>query len=188
MNNQDSDEALMLRYQKGDNQAFDLLFNRHKDAIFRYLERQCVKTIAEEIFQDVWMRLVQARDQFQPTESSRFTTYIYKIAHNRLMDYFRHKSVQERVISDAHADDLDQLPVPTQVLPDMQLDTQRKITKLTELIQELSSDQREAFLLREESGFSIQEIADITGVNRETAKSRLRYAFVRLRDGMRGLT
>lgn len=187
MHNDVNDETLMLRYQRGDGAAFDVLFHRYKDAIFRYLQRQCSHSMAEEVFQDVWMNLVQARHQFRIDGSSRFVTYLYRIAHNRLMDYFRQNSVQDRVFS-SRDDDMDQFPSATPTLPDRALDTQRKVDLLLDLIDRLPADQRQAFLLREEGGLGIQEIADVTGVSRETAKSRLRYAFARLRDGMGEMT
>jgi len=188
MKEQVSDEILMCRYQQGDDKAFNLLFNRHKDAVFRYLERQCTTSIAEEIFQDVWLKLIQARNQFQSSDNSRFAPYLYRIAHNRLMDYFRSHSVKSRVISEVEINpDTNELLLsrdnPSSL--ESQIDAHRKIEKLLSLIEQLSVEQREAFLLKEESGLSIQDIADITGVSRETAKSRLRYAFQRVRDGMR---
>lgn len=188
MAQQESDESLMLRYQRGETQAFDLLFERHKDAIFRFLKRQCGQA-AEEIFQDVWLRLIEARHQFQPNATSRFINYLYRIAHNKLMDYFRRTNVKNRLIDD-NVIEIDELnDASNQVLasPEVQIDTQHKLEKLLMLIDSLPNEQREAFLLREESGLSIQAIAEVTGVNRETAKSRLRYAFERIRHGMRGL-
>jgi RNA polymerase sigma-70 factor (ECF subfamily) len=84
----DSDEALMLAYRDGDAGAFDVLYARHRGGTYRYLLRQCRNAgLAEEMFQDVWMNLIRARTGY--TVQARFTTYLYRIAHNRLMDHFR---------------------------------------------------------------------------------------------------
>jgi len=184
-----SDEILMGRYQKGDNDAFNQLFGRHRDAVFRYLDRQCPRFAAEEIFQDVWLKLIQARHQFKCDGNNRFAPYLYRIAHNRLMDYFRHHSLKSRVIADSESNH-EIMENPNQhssFSVESRIDAHRKIEKLLLLIEKLPEDQREAFLLKEESGFSVQEIAEVTGVSRETAKSRLRYAFQRIREGMRGM-
>src|SRR5882757_8243947 len=86
-----SDEGLMERYRDGDAAAFDVLYGRHKGGVFRYLARQCGnRGIAEELFQDVWMNLIRARAGY--TVQARFTTYLYKLAHNRLIDHYRAQS------------------------------------------------------------------------------------------------
>lgn len=184
-----SDEKLMKRYQEGDDEAFNQLFARHKDPVFRYLNRQCATSVAEEIFQDVWLRLIQSKHQFESGNNNRFAPYLYRIAHNRLMDFFRHNTVKSKVIRDKDpVEEVIEKPLfPESITPETSLDSYRKVEKLLSIIELLPEEQRQAFLLKEESGFSIQDIADVMGVSRETAKSRLRYAFQRIREGMRGL-
>jgi len=81
-----SDEDLMLAYAAGDAAAFDVLYARHKGGVYRYLLRQCHHSgVADELFQDVWMNLIRARASY--VASARFTTYVYKLAHNRLIDH-----------------------------------------------------------------------------------------------------
>jgi RNA polymerase sigma-70 factor (ECF subfamily) len=83
-----TDETLMLGYRDGDAAAFDVLYGRHKGGIYRYLLRQCRNAaLADELFQDVWMNLIRARAGY--TVQAKFSTYLYRIAHNRLMDHFR---------------------------------------------------------------------------------------------------
>src|SRR3954462_11093253 len=89
-----ADEDLMLRYSSGDAAAFDVLYARHRAGVFRYLLRQCgSRAAAEELVQDIWLNLMQARDLYQV--QAKFTTWLYTLAHNRLIDHFRrHKGPQ----------------------------------------------------------------------------------------------
>ena len=83
-----SDEELMLSYQQGNVTAFDVLYERHKGGVFRYLLAKChQQEIAEELFQDVWMKLIAARDRYEVR--AKFTTYLYQLAHNHFIDYYQ---------------------------------------------------------------------------------------------------
>jgi RNA polymerase sigma factor (sigma-70 family) len=164
----------MLAYQAGEAAAFDRLYRRHKDALFRFLLRSANdRTIAEEVFQDVWMNIVRARKSYRPT--ARFSTYLYQIAHNRLVDVWRRQRPQVELSDDLPTD----TPGPEHIA--IYHDVSRR---LLELIGTLPQEQREAVLLHEERGLSLNEIATVTGVGRETIKSRLRYALEKLRRGM----
>ena len=86
-----SDETLMLDYRAGDTAAFDELYRRHKGGLYRYLLRQCRDAAAAaELFQDIWMNLVRARGRYEP--SAKFSTYLYRLAHNRLVDHYRRRT------------------------------------------------------------------------------------------------
>jgi len=179
-----TDEELMLLYRDGDAGAFDALYARHKGGLYRYLLRQCRNAAAaEELFQDVWMNLIRARAGY--SVQARFTTYLYRLAHNRLIDHYRKNSHVAMVSFEeedhgAIADPPDERERPQ----DETLDAKRQAGRLMELIAGLPEAQREAFLLQQEGGMSVEEIAQATGVTRETAKSRLRYAMARLRKGV----
>jgi RNA polymerase sigma-70 factor, ECF subfamily len=180
-----SDEELMLGYRDGDAAAFDVLYTRHKGGLYRYLHRQCRDAAAaEELFQDVWVNLVRARAGY--TVQAKFTTYLYRLAHNRLIDHYR-KTSQAAVSSfeDAEGGALEELVDDHALPPDATHDSLRQALRLLELLAELPAAQREAFLLQQEGGMSVEEIALASGVTRETAKSRLRYAMSKLRLGMR---
>jgi RNA polymerase sigma-70 factor (ECF subfamily) len=178
-----SDEELMLGYRDGDAAAFDVLYARHKGGLYRYLHRQCRDAAAaEELFQDVWMNLIRARTGY--TVQAKFTTYLYRLAHNRLIDHYR-KNSQAAVVSFEDMDETVEELVDGQALPpDAAHDSREQALRLLQLLAELPEAQREAFLLQQEGGMSVEEIARATGVNRETAKSRLRYAMAKLREGM----
>ena len=186
-NENTGDEELMERYRDGDAAAFDTLYSRHKGGVFRYFMRQCgSRGIAEELFQDVWMNLIRARAGY--TVQAKFTTYLYRLAHNRLIDHYRaHAGNAAASFDDADGPSLDDLEAPRNDDPAVAADVRQQAGRILQLIESLPHAQREAFLLQQESDMSIEEIAQATGVNRETAKSRLRYAIAKLREGAMGL-
>jgi RNA polymerase sigma-70 factor (ECF subfamily) len=183
-NAESSDEELMLCYRDGDAGAFDALYARHKGGVYRYLLRQCrVAAAAEELFQDVWMNLVRARSTY--TVQAKFTTYLYRLAHNRLIDHYRKGSHAAMVsLDDEDGEAIAELPDERERPAADALDARRQAQRLLELIGALPEAQREAFLMQQESGMSVEEIAQATGVTRETAKSRLRYAMAKLKQGL----
>ena len=163
-----------------------MLYKRHKGGVYRYLTRQCRdRGLADELFQDVWMNLIRARERY--TVEAKFSTYIYTVAHNRLIDHYR-KSGQASLVSlDDDAEDatpVDEPVAPHGEQPERQADIRQQAARLLELLGALPAPQREAFVMQYEGGLSVEEIADATGVTRETAKSRLRYALGKLRQGL----
>ena len=145
-----SDEELMERYRDGDAGAFDLLYGRHKGGIFRYLLRQCGdRGIAEELFQEVWMNLIRARAAY--TVQAKFTTYLYRLAHNRLVDYHRSQAGAAPVSFDA-ADGpaLDEVAGSRGDDPAVSADARQQAQRLLKMIYELPETQRAAFLLQQE--------------------------------------
>jgi RNA polymerase sigma factor (sigma-70 family) len=178
-----SDEALMLAYRDGDAGAFDALYARHRGGVYRYLLRQCRNAgLAEELFQDVWMNLIRARAGY--TVQAKFATYLYRIAHNRLMDHFRRHDGAAVSLDDESAAPVDEPEAPRSADPAAGAEARAQAAQLLALLEALPAEQREAFVLQQEGGMSVEEIAEATGVNRETAKSRLRYALAKLRQGM----
>lgn len=186
MSPEDSDETLMLRYRAGDADAFARLYERHKGPLFRYfLRHSSVQAVAEELFQDVWLNIVRARAQY--TVQAKFSTYLYHLAHNRLVDHYRRQSVALAASwEDGAGPPSEEVQLATGEEPETQAHLRFQVIRLIELLHTLPEVQREAFLLREEGGMSVEEIAEATGVERETAKSRLRYAINRLRRGLQG--
>ncbi|PWT75457.1 MAG: RNA polymerase subunit sigma-24 [Proteobacteria bacterium] len=179
-----SDEDLMLRFGAGDAAAFDVLYARHRGGVFRYLARQCgSRSYAEELFQDVWMNLVQARARYRA--EAKFTTYLYTLAHNRLMDHFRRQRKPVSVSIDQEDDGPPVLPASPTLEPERMVQSRQQAARLLAMVEALPDAQREVFLLHEEGELSLEEIAVITGSNREAVKSRLRYALAKLRDGMK---
>lgn len=175
-----TDEDLMLMYRDGDASAFEILYHRHKGQVYRFILRRCGNTgIAEELFQDVWLKLIRARERYEV--SARFTTYLYRIANNHVIDYFR-KTRSDCGIGDG--EDVEQLPAPARDQPEQRAQLGQQARLLLDAVAGLPEEQQQVFLLKEEAGMSISEIAETLGVNGETIKSRLRYAVKKLRSVM----
>jgi len=178
MDKAQEDSALMLRYRDGDVAAFELLYKRHNDALYRYLMRLCRhRDTAEDIFQDVWGKIIKARDTYRPT--AKFTTFLYRVAHNCFIDHIRRNKRHTQTVDI----EPDNQPDPGD-LPEMQTERSLARRRLQAALQELPDEQRDVFLLREEAGLSLEQIAAVTGSNRETTKSRLRYAVNKLRTAI----
>lgn len=176
-----ADEELMLAYQQGTAAAFDELYARHKGGLYRYLLRQLNQQpeLASELFQDVWMKLINARSSYEV--SAQFSTYLYRIAYHRLVDHWR----SEKPVSEPL--DLENNIDSQQVQPQTEVQRGQVQQQLKQAIAELPPDQRQTILLKEEGALSLEQIAQVTGVNRETVKSRLRYAVKRLRHVLQPL-
>lgn len=172
------DSALMLRYGDGDVQAFEILYRRHKDAIYRYLLRLSGhRDSADDIFQDVWGKIIKARQTYRPT--AKFTTFLYRVAHNCFIDHVRRNKRHANgtpLEPELHSDPGES--------PETSAERSLARERLEIALLTLPEEQRDAFLLREEGGLSIDQIAAVTGCNRETAKSRLRYAVNKLRSAI----
>ena len=178
----------MLAYGGGNAAAFDELYARHKGGVYRYLLRHCRNNaLADELFQDVWMNAIRVRATYAPT--AKFTTWIYTLAHNRLVDHWR-ATGQARFASidddgEGEARDIvDALPSAANDEPEARALSNELGAQLREALAALPIDQRDAFLLQYEGGLSLVEIAELTGVGMETVKSRLRYATAKLRGAL----
>ena len=177
-----SDEELMLRYGRGDARAFELLYRRYRLPLYRFLLRQVGNAAtAEELFQDLWMRVVNSRGRYEAR--AKFASWVYAIAHNRLMDFYRGNGRASFLSHEESESVLEDLPA-AEISADLRLDRKRAAERLVAALGELPDAQREAFLLQQEGEMSIEEIAAATGVGPETAKSRLRYAVAKLRASL----
>lgn len=171
-----SDEQLMLAYRDGDAGAFETLYARHRARLFRFVLRSIKsRASAEELYQDVWMRVIEARATYKP--SARFTTWLYTIAHHRMVDHWRRAGLS--VVS------LDTVDPPAgDPGPQRHAEAREVLTRFAAALETLPPAQREAFLLHEEAGLTAAEIAAATGSNEEAAKSRLRYALAKLKSAV----
>jgi RNA polymerase sigma-70 factor (ECF subfamily) len=175
MNDFTEDTTLMLRYRDGDLAAFDVLYRRHNQALYRYLLRLCMnRDTAEDIYQEVWKKIISTRGRYQAT--AKFNTFLYRVAHNSFIDHARRN---KRYTS---ADDYDpDCNIHGADEPDVAAEKLLLRRRLDEALVNIPDEQRDAFLLHEEGGMGLDAIALITGVSRETVKSRLRYANNKLR-------
>jgi RNA polymerase sigma-70 factor, ECF subfamily len=174
----DDDGELMLRYARGDMRAFETLYRRHRGALYRYLARQTRNTeTANDLFQEVWSKVIVSRERYEPR--AQFRTFLYRIAHNCFIDHCRRSAVRNES-SGAEDGWEGALPGPEQDRPDTRAEQAQMTASYRAALVALPAEQRDVFLLYE-SGLSLEEIATISAVGTETAKSRLRYAVAKLR-------
>ena len=193
MSNQEQkiqDQQLMLAYARGNAGAFDTLYARHKQAVFRFFIRQNLShAVAEELCHDAWLKLIKNRVSYQAT--AQFNTFLFTIVRRLAIDYSQKKSnYLETLKADIEVENNDKSPpasfdnrVPTN-------HTENSVTNhtlaeaLKQQIAALPIAQREVFLLKQEAGFSIEDIAKITFQNKEKVKSCWRYALQKMRKGL----
>ncbi|WP_447787506.1 RNA polymerase sigma factor [Pseudomonas germanica] len=173
-----SDESLLARYREGDGAAFEILYARHRQGLYRFLlGLSSIPELADEVFQETWLSLI--RSNSQPQGRATFRTWLFQIARNRLIDHWRkhgarqplHDSYDEQnhAVSDEAND------------PEQLFTLSRDSQRLDSALQTLPADQREVFLLRAHGDLDLAQIASLTEAPLETVKSRLRYAQQKLR-------
>jgi len=153
--------------------------------VFRYLHRSVKnEASANDLMQEVWFAVVRGAANYQPT--AKFTTWLFTIAHNRMVDMIRinHRlqSLDAGENSDAEGSSLLDRLVDRKLEPFAQVQSQDEAAAILNAVSQLPAEQRSAFLLQAEGELSVEEIADATGSNFETVKSRLRYARAKLRQ------
>ncbi len=185
----DTDEALMLGYGRGDARAFETLYARHKGGTYRYFLRHSGGDVAtaEELHQDLWLRVIGARERYET--QAKFSTWLYTLARHRMIDHWRAcgsvalASLEEDgIVTEVEARGGGRGDDPLHASIDAQ--TARRLVSALEGVPSL---QRDAFLLHLEGGLSLAEIAGVTATSVETVKSRLRYAYRRLRASLEDL-
>lgn len=186
-----TDEVLLERYVKGDVRAFEVLLARHRGAVYAFLMRSVRDpAVAEDLFQETFLRVVQRSDQF--TGQSRFTTWLYTIARNLTVDHARRMRHRRHASLDApvHGGDSgdsrvlgDGVAGPDRGADRAAIEAQAKET-LRIALDALPDEQREVFHLRQVDGLAFADIASILGIPENTAKSRMRYALERLQQAL----
>ena len=177
-----ADDVLVTLYLEGNNSAFDVLLNRHKDRLFNYIffiVRS--KEVAEDIFQETFVKAIVTLQQGRYTNDGKFAAWITRIAHNLVIDQFRIERNENTVSNDETEYDLlndsrlsegtiENRMVNEQVLKDVRM-----------LVDELPDCQREVVFMRYYQDLSFKDIAEITGVSINTALGRMRYAILNMR-------
>jgi RNA polymerase sigma-70 factor (ECF subfamily) len=170
-----SDEALMGRYGRGDAAAFEILYRRHEMRVWRYLLRNVQnRATADELMQEVWFAVARDATRYQP--SARFTTWLFTIAHNRMIDAYRAKRRETSL------ETLGYEPESSNTGPLAAAMARDQAAAFLQAVEQLPHEQRDAFLLQIEGDLDVEEIAAITASSFETTKSRLRYARTKLRE------
>ncbi len=175
----------MASFGRGDGAAFEALYLRHEGAVFRFLLRTLHDPAsANDVMQDVWFAVARSADRYRPT--AKFTTWLFTIAHHRMIDALRAQRPTEPLTMNDEANDEGfdhpELPAASGTEPLNALQTAEQATALLRAVEQLPPQQMSAFLLQAEGDLSVDEIASVTGTSFETAKSRLRYARAKLRQ------
>lgn len=170
----------MAAYRGGDISAFDALYTRHRGAVYRFVRRQLSEALdPDSVFQDIWLKVIRHRDNWR--NDRPFKPWLFAIAQNTVIDATRRQKRQPQSTDDS----VTELPTPHHE-PDRWQHIRDCIDRLLALLGTLPDAQRTAFLLKEEAGLTLQEIAEVAEVGRETIKSRLRYALQTIRRGLEG--
>jgi RNA polymerase sigma-70 factor (ECF subfamily) len=189
---QRTDEALMRAYGQGDARAFEALYARHKAATYRYFLRHAGgdAAMADELHQDLWLKVIGARQRYEAR--AKFSTWLYTLARHRMVDHWRSRhgvtlasledeatvAQAEESVSASRDGSIDPLSAT--------IDGEAR-RRLVAALADVPKLQRDAFLLHVEGGLSLEEIARLTAASGETVKSRLRYAYRRLRAALEDL-
>lgn len=183
---EETDEALMARYQGGDARAFELLLGRHERAIFGFIYRMIRdRELANDLLQETFLRVVKNAGGYSP--KAKFTTWLYTIARNQCIDalrkasHRRHPSLDQPMGPDPEGRTLmDKLP-GVSASGFERTDSTEIGTRVEQALASLSDEQREVFVMREFQQLKFNDIAQLVGVSENTIKSRMRYALENLR-------
>lgn len=177
-----TDEELVVLYAKGNNPAFDVLLNRYKNSVHSYIYYIVRdRDLAEDIFQETFVKVIMTIKQGRYTESGKFKAFIMRIAHNLVIDNFRQER-NENTVSNGEVDvDLfNDIRLCDDTIEDNMIQNQ-VFDDIRKMVQHLPKNQREVLEMRYYQDLSFKEIADMTGVSINTALGRMRYAILNMR-------
>jgi RNA polymerase sigma-70 factor (ECF subfamily) len=194
----DSDEHLMHAFAGGDSAAFTRLYDRHERATWRFIRHRLGarhEGAADDVLQETWISVARAAPRYVAT--ARFTTWLFTVARNRVIDHLRAQAGAmtsiDAPLPGVHADDdddgerwADRVAADAADGPLARIESRQQAEAFLEALAQLPEAQREAFVLQAEGGLSVDEVASATGVGAETAKTRLRYAKAKLRTLLSG--
>ncbi len=181
--NELSDEQLVSLYTQGNNSAFDTLLKRYKQKVFSYL-LYSVKNqeLAEDLFQDVFIKIVVRIKNGQYEENGKFSSWMMRIVHNHLIDYYR-TTPSEKILSndDSEVNLFSQAEIAMNENREQEMINQQTLQEVKNLIAQLPDAQREVIMMRVYEELSFKEIAAKTNCSINTALGRMRYAILNLR-------
>lgn len=187
--NNESDEALMGRYRRGEVRAFEVLLGRHRRAVFNFIYRYVHDAAqAEDLMQETFLRVIKGSASYE--EQSKFTTWLYTIARNLCVDASRRAKHRRAQSLDAPIDASEGGATLLDMTADRRGQVDRAVIgkqlgeQIQQAVEALVEEQREVFVMREVLNLSFKEIADIVGVSENTVKSRMRYALEKLRGAL----
>ena len=177
-----TDEELVALYAKGNNRAFEVLFSKHEQSLYNYilyLVRN--KDLADDIFQETFIKAITTIKLGKYTETGKFRSWISRISHNLVIDYFRSEQKQNTISNEEYDFDLFNNSRFSDDTVEALLVKEQVMTDVKRLADSLPDTQREVLNMRYYRDMSFKEIADITGVSINTALGRMRYAILNMR-------
>ena len=179
-----ADLDLIRSFQAGDTEAFDVLVTRYKDRIYSSILFFVKDTyLAEDLFQDVFIKIIDTLKNKRYTEEGKFLPWALRIAHNLCVDYFR-KVKRTPAIKTSDDQDIFEVINVSQEVPDQKLMRGESHDKVRRMLDLLPEEQREIIVLRHYANLSFKEIAEITNCSINTALGRMRYGLINLRKMM----
>ena len=180
-----SDNELVNQFLSGDQMAIELLIRRHRKRVFGYI-LLLVKnqTIAEHVFQDTFVKVIKSLQENKYTDNGRFVSWVMRIAHNLIIDYFRKEKQLKTYSNDQSEVDVFNSPKFSEKNVEEHMVFEQILSEVRVLVDELPDEQREVVLLRHYAGLSFKEIAEQTNVSINTALGRMRYALINMRKVM----
>ena len=176
-----ADLDLIRSFQAGDTEAFDVLVTRYKDRIYSSILFFVKDTyLAEDLFQDVFIKIIDTLKNKRYTEEGKFLPWALRIAHNLCVDYFR-KVKRTPAIKTSNDQDIFEVINVSQEAPDQKLMRGESHDKVRRMLDLLPEEQREIIVLRHYANLSFKEIAEITNCSINTALGRMRYGLINLR-------
>lgn len=182
--NEMTDEQLALSYVNGNNRAFDLLLSRNQSKLFSYIlfvVRD--RDVADDIFQETFVKVVTRMQQGKYTTSGKFSAWIMRIAHNVIMDWYREQR-SDKIVEAPRENDLSNLGRKDDLLDgsvESQFVNMQVMADVKKMMNNLPAPQREVVFMRFYQDLSFKEIAEMTGVSINTSLGRMRYAILNLR-------
>ncbi len=177
-----SDEKLVVLYTKGVNQAFDVLVDRYKERVYTYIYHtvKC-EELADDIFQETFVKAIITINQGRYTENGKFLPWIFRIAHNLIIDYYRQEKSENTQSCDAEEVDILNRKDLSECTIEDQMVTEQIHQDIKNLVNALPDSQKEVLLMRYYKNMSFKEIAETTNVSINTALGRMRYAILNMR-------
>ncbi|MFM2139625.1 MAG: hypothetical protein RJA57_1932 [Bacteroidota bacterium] len=179
-----TDHELVQLFQKGDQNALETLVLRHKDKLFTsILFTVKDKYLAEDIFQDVFIRVFETMRSGRYTEEGKFLPWVMRIAHNLCVDHFR-KVKRTPIIRNSEEKDIFEVLSFSEESPETAMVRRQSHDRVREMLDRLPNDQREVIILKHYGDMSFKEIADATQCSINTSLGRMRYGLINLRKMM----
>ena len=177
-----TDNELVSRFISGEDDAIEAIICRYKNKLFTYINLTVKNQhLAEDIFQDTFVKVIKSLQEGKYQDNGKLLSWIMRIAHNLIIDHFRHEKQINMRSNDDFEMDIFNSPRYSEATIEQELVNNQVMSDVRKLIDQLPPDQKEIILLRHYGGLSFKEIADQTNVSINTALGRMRYAILNMR-------